>query len=288
MAKKIKLTEDQFNGLFKNLVEQVLNKDKWGRDEFVNGKPSLFYGFDAKTKTWVQGPCKGIKNNNDACRKKLGLKTRSQMSAKEEALAYQPKTSKNTPWPIQVNYYRPLDEKFPTGHVEARSVREPQYQINANPIRNNYIEALTSNPKTKNFWNMPIKADKPQNASSIYVYLTDKEYGQFKKNAGKINLDLGYLADKYAQSVKSPTEGINNYNVLTQNCADGVSRALGAVPGNWDSTTKNIIIGAATLISPILGAGVAYLNSKLETKVPIDVFNKIKEIYKGRFTYAHK
>ena len=292
MGKKIiSLEENRLVRLIRQLVEQVNQKDKWGRSQYVDGKPSLWFGFDTKTKKWVQGPCKGIVNNNDACRKKLGLKTRGQMTAKEEALTYQPKTSKDTPWPIQVNYYSPLDKKFPTGHIECRSLKEPQYQMNANPIRNNFIDVLFSNPKTKNFWNMPITGkkwtpDKPSAAKTIYVYLTNKEYEAFKKVTGSINLKLSYTADKMAQSVKSPEQAIQNYNVLTQNCADGVAKALGVKVEKW-TKNENIVVAGLTLVSPILAGLGAAVNDYFDITLPADVFQKIKDVYKGRVSYAH-
>ena len=153
MNKIVKLTESDLTRIVKMVMEQAIHKDKWGRPSLEKGKPSLWYGFDPKLKKWVQGPCKGI-TTQDGCRSRLGMKTRSKMSAKEEAITYKPKTSKVTPWPIQVNYYRPMDKKFPTGHIECRSLREPQYQMNANPIRNNWAEAILSTAKSNNFWNI--------------------------------------------------------------------------------------------------------------------------------------
>jgi hypothetical protein len=214
------------------------------------------------------------------------------MSAKEEAITYKPKTSKVTPWPIQVNYYRPMDKKFPTGHIECRSLREPQYQMNANPIRNNWVESLFSTAKSNNFWDMPMTGkkwlpDKPKNAQTIFVYLTNKEYQIYKSATPKLNLKLSYNADKLKQAVKSPDQAITNYNVLTQNCADGVAKSLG-VSVEKTTTTEKIIIGAATLLSPLLGGGLAMLNDAIDTTLPADVFMAIKEQYKGRWTSSLK
>ena len=216
------------------------------------------------------------------------------MSAKEEALTYQPKTSKNTPWPIQVNFYKPLDKKFPTGHIECRSLKEPQYQMNANPIQMDFVDILLGGKETKNFWNMPMTGkklpDKPKQADTIYVYLTDKEYAIFKKTTPALNLKLGYKADKLAQAVKSPQQAIQNYNVLTQNCADGVAKALGAKPSDWTDTKGAMIGGVANvpIFGPILAAGLAVVNAVIEPTLPYDVFKKIKEVYKGRWTYANQ
>ena len=290
MKKIISLTETELTKLISLVVEQTLKKDKWGRDQYVNGKPSLWYGFDEKTKKWVQGPCTGIVNNVDACRENLGLKTRSQMTAKEEATTYQPKTSKETPWPIQVNYYSPMDKKFPTGHIECRSIIEPQYQMNANPIEMNYADILLGGKETKNFWNMRMTGeklpDKPKTAQTIYVYLTNTEYFKFKKTTPALNLKLNYSASKLAQSVKSPEQAIQNYNVLTQNCADAVAKALGVDVEKWTKNEKIVVAGLA-FISPILSLSSAALN-ELDLTLPISVFNKIKEVYKGRITYSVK
>ena len=291
MKKVIRLSENDLTKIISLVVEQTLKKDKWGRAQYVDGKPSLWYGFDAKTKKWVQGPCTGIVNNSDACRKKLGLKTRSQMTAKEEATTYQPKTSKETPWPIQVNYYAPMDKKFPTGHIECRSLIEPQFQMNANPIEMKYADILLGGKETKNFWNMPMTGkklpDKPKTAQTVYVYLTNTEYIKFKKTTPSLNLKLGYTADKLAQSVKSSGQAIQNYNVLTQNCADGVAKALGAQVEKW-TTTENVLVAGLSLISPILSLAGSVINQAFDTTLPVDVFNKIKKVYKGRITYSVK
>jgi len=174
---------------------------------------------------------------------------------------------------------------FPTGHIEAKSLREPQHQMNANPIRMDFVEVLTSKPETKNFWNMPMVQDKPGVAKILFVYLTDKEYEIFKKATGTINPKLKNKASKLAQETKDKNAAIKNYNVLTQNCADGVALALGAKPSMW-TTRKKLIVGGAGIFSPILSAGLAVINSTLEPTIPTDVFNKIQEVYKGRITYS--
>lgn len=303
MNKIIKLTESDLTRIVKMVVEQTIHRDKWGRPSLENGKPSLWYGFDPKLKKWVQGPCKGM-TTQDACRSRLGMKTRSKMSAKEEAITYKPKTSKVTPWPIQVNYYRPMDKKFPTGHIECRSLKEPQYQMNANPIRNDWAEAILSTAKSNNFWNMPMTGksflpDKPKNATTIYVYLTDKEYAVFKKATQKLNLKLSYTADKLAQQTKSPEQAIKNYNVLTQNCADGVAKALGVSVKGFTGTEALTAAGAGgaaalltgplgVIVGPIVTGTLAALDYALDITLPYDVFEKIKEVYKGRYTSSIK
>jgi hypothetical protein len=315
MTKIVKLTESDLTKIVKMVMEQAVHRDKWGRSSLEKGKPSLWYGFDPKLKKWVQGPCKGI-TTQDGCRSRLGMKTRSKMSAKEEAITYKPKTSKVTPWPIQINYYRPMDKKFPTGHIECRSLREPQYQMNANPIRNNWVEAITSTQsnnksylgvpltKTDNFWNMPMTGksflpDKPKNATTIYVYLTDKEYGVFKKATPKLNLKLDYKADKLAQETKSPQQAIKNYNVLTQNCADGVAKTLGVSVKGFTKTEALTAVGVNSaiitflgplglLVGPAVAVSLAAIDNALDITLPYDVFEKIKEVYKGRWTTAAK
>lgn len=303
MNKIVKLTESDLTRIVKMVMEQTVHRDKWGRPSLEKGKPSLWYGFDPKLKKWVQGPCKGI-TTQDGCRSRLGMKIRSKMSAKEEAITYKPKTSKVTPWPIQVNYYRPMDKKFPTGHIECRSLREPQYQMNANPIRNDWTEAIFSTAKANNFWNMPMTGksflpDKPKNATTIYVYLTDKEYTVFKKATPKLNLKLNYTADKLAQETKSPQQAIKNYNVLTQNCADGVAKALGVSVKGFTGTealTVAGVSGAAALLTgpfgiivgPAVAAALTAIDYALDITLPADVFEKIKEVYKGRITTSVK
>lgn len=259
----------------KLLLEQF--KDKWGRPE-----TSMWYGFNPDTKRYEAGPNKG----------KTAQQVRKQMTAKAEALAYQPKTSKATPWPIQVNYYAPKDTTFFTGHIACRSVLEPQYQVNAWPLQLNFIDILLSGKKTKNFWNKPMTGknlpDKPSNAQIIYIYLTNREYDKFKKITPALNLKLGEKADKLAQSVKSSKQAIQNYNILTQNCADGVELALGSKVEKWTTTKKIIAGGLFILFSPILSLAGAAFNEFFDPTFPHDAFMNLKKVYKGRITYAIK
>jgi len=74
---------------------------------------------------------------------------------------------------------------------------------------------------------------------------------------------------------------------LTQNCADGVAKALGAEVEKWTSTEK-VIVGGLAFISPILSLAGAALNQFFDTTLPADVFNQVKKVYKGRITYSVK
>jgi hypothetical protein len=176
--------------------------------------------------------------------------------------------------------------------------------MNANPIRNNWVEAITSTAKDNNFWNMPMTGksflpDKPGNATTIYVYLTDKEYAVFKKATPKLNLKLDYNADKLAQGSKSPQQAIKNYNVLTQNCADGVAKALGVSVKGFTDTEALTAIGAGgvtsfltgpfgVILGPMVTGALAALDTALDITLPYDVFKKIKEVYKGRWSTSVK
>ncbi len=80
-----------FVGIKENTVKDVVNnlnpkkkiiKDKWGRTNIKNGKPSLWFGFDPKAMKWVDGPCKGIYKDNKTCKKILGLSINSKINSK--------------------------------------------------------------------------------------------------------------------------------------------------------------------------------------------------------------
>ena len=63
-------------------VKKLMNKnlkDKWGRPSMKNGKPTLWYGFNATTGKWEDGGCKGLsgKTDQNKCRTKLGLPSKS-------------------------------------------------------------------------------------------------------------------------------------------------------------------------------------------------------------------
>ena len=96
MKKIIKLTENDLVRIVKRVIKeqmdaptglnvvmnpnvQKLMKDKWGRPSTKNGKPTLWYGFDATSGKWVDGSCKGLsgKTDQNKCRTKLGLPTKS-------------------------------------------------------------------------------------------------------------------------------------------------------------------------------------------------------------------
>ena len=51
--------------------QQQIIKDKWGRLNIVNGKKSLWFGYDTKQKKWVEGPCRGIYKDTQTCQKIL-------------------------------------------------------------------------------------------------------------------------------------------------------------------------------------------------------------------------
>ena len=57
-------------------------KDKWGRPNIKDGKPSLFFGYDSKLKKWVDGPCKGVYKDNKTCQKILNKTIDSERSSK--------------------------------------------------------------------------------------------------------------------------------------------------------------------------------------------------------------
>lgn len=67
-------------GIKGNKVKDIVNrfdskktiiKDKWGRPNIKDGKPSLFFGYDSKLKKWVEGPCNGVYMDNKTCQKIL-------------------------------------------------------------------------------------------------------------------------------------------------------------------------------------------------------------------------
>jgi hypothetical protein len=106
-------------------------------------------------------------------------------------------------------------------------------------------------------------------------------------------------ADKLAQEIKSPQQAIKNYNVLTQNCADGVAKALGVSVKGFTKTealTAAGVGGAVAFLSgpfgiitgPLVAGTLAALDYALDITLPYDVFEKIKEVYKGRWTTAAK
>ena len=129
--------------------------------------------------------------------------------------------------------------------------------------------------------------------------MTDKEYAVFKKATPKINLKLDYKADRLAQETKSPQQAIKHYNVLTQNCADGVAKALGVSVKGFTKTEALTALsagGAVALVSgpigwitgPVTALSLAALDYSLDITLPADVFEKIKEVYKGRITTSVK
>ena len=86
--------EQQTIGLYGakgNAIKDIVNrldtkkkiiKDKWGRPNIKDGKPSLFFGYDSKLKKWVDGPCKGVYKDNKTCQKILNKTIDSERSSK--------------------------------------------------------------------------------------------------------------------------------------------------------------------------------------------------------------
>lgn len=96
MKKIITLTEEDLSNIIRQLISEqqtiglagikgntvkdvVTNldsqkkiiKDKWGRPNIKNGKPSLWFGYDSKVMKWVEGPCKNIYKDKETCKKIL-------------------------------------------------------------------------------------------------------------------------------------------------------------------------------------------------------------------------
>jgi hypothetical protein len=46
MSRIIKFTETELTKIINLVVEQTLKKNKWGRPQYVDGKSSLWYGFN--------------------------------------------------------------------------------------------------------------------------------------------------------------------------------------------------------------------------------------------------
>ena len=153
MKKVLRLNENNLTKIISLVVEQTLKKDKWYRDQYVDGKPSLWYGFDAKTKKWVQGPCTGIVNNIDACRKKLGLKTRSQMTAKKNSTTNQQKNNilkKPLPSNLDLHLYAALRfAKLTSKPLTESELRSDTIQTLSNIICEKSLRMKTCDP---NMW----------------------------------------------------------------------------------------------------------------------------------------
>ena len=286
-------------------------KDKWGRPETDSlGNANLWFGFDKTVSMWVQGPCKGIGKSTygtndfiEACRATRGITTRSEMTPEEEALKFQPSQSKNTfkmtpitsvddllnkpafqvvkedlRWPIQVNYYSPLQQKWPVGHIECVSVKERDYHFNAWPT-NMDAEGVLAKPEDKNLDNRDVADYKPMDASTIYVYLTDEEYKLFKQAYQRF--------DPMVERLKNGATKVEHYNILSQNCADAVALSLGITP-KLMTNTKQFIINASMFVSPIIASNLDVINSTLKPKIPKDVFDEILQVYKGRVQWGKK
>ena len=292
-------------------------KDKEGRFEVDRfGEPELWYGFDKGRNAWVEGPCKGIsKSTNgddfiDKCRAKRGLKTRAEMTPDEEAALYSPSAFtlpvpdiesiiKGNPkmtvikeefkWPIQVNWFPPFQEKFPVGHIECVSLKERQYHFNPWPKEMDFTNVILSTHGSNNLNNSEVRYEKPTNGTTIYVYLTDSEYDLFKKAYKKYDPKLKEMESKITK--------VDHYNGLFENCADAVALALGVSPEIWTNTKKEIvfvsgIVGDKILpvpfMSTMLTVGEVILNQTLSPKIPLDVYNEIVKVYKGRIQWGKK
>jgi len=165
--------------------------------------------------------------------------TQLKMSLADESKvkSYRPAGAKDMSYqPVVINYYGVGNKVVPggPGHIEAFSLNDPDYQINANDAN------WSAFGESGNFLNADIgQAKSADPTESIMVYLTPEEYKNFQKEVGSKK------GTKYSElSGKERGNNPDYYNVLTQNCSDATCRAMGvADPGNIIAKTAEPTTG---------------------------------------------
>ena len=182
--------------------------------------------------------------------------TETDMPIEQEIKAY---SKKKYQYPVVVDYFE-MGQKLAGGgfgHLQAWSLNEPKYQINAMPEKAEIDRVLlggvgdiigTGREYQKTMYNQVTAELNKLKKQSIIIKLDKEEYKNFKKMVGD-------WAGKKVKSVEKAVIGASNksYNLLFSNCTD--------------HTVK------ATLFD--IGA--------ISVKLPIFGYKKIKLYYSGRY-----
>lgn len=187
--------------------------------------------------------------------------TQLKMSLLDESKveAYRPSGAKDMSYvPVVVNYYGMGSSLVPggAGHIEAFSLTDPNYQINANDAE---YQAFG---KSGNFKNIDIGDEKTVDPSeSLMIYLTPDEYKNFQREVGNKK------GTKWSELSKE--ERANNpdyYNVLTKNCSDATCRAMGVKdPGNI--IAKQFTMGQADEFGTLPNAAFEAIRSQYKDRI---------------------
>jgi hypothetical protein len=135
------------------------------------------------------------------------------------------------------------------GHIQAWSLDEPNYQINAMPKKAD-ISALVgsdildiTDDRTV-MYNQIVHELNKLNKESIVVRMNDEEYNHFKQVAGD-------WAGKYYNEVEKAYRGANNskYNILFSNCSQHTIRAVISGDGFKENFYKDGLLNVAPVVA---------------------------------------
>ena len=137
-------------------------------------------------------------------------------------------------YPVRVTLFTPLmSEKYFPGHIEAEIL-----DLNKLPLSIKTTYNFTKSPKEGgdyyyvNYW--PSSNKKPaanpseryKGVEIIVIYLNESQLSTFINNANKIATQIsGFTWGDYKKG----------YNIIRNNCADALSKALGFNPKNYKS-----------------------------------------------------
>ena len=214
-------------------------------------------------------------------------------SIEEESLVYKPTNllgKMQTPWRIQVNMWLPAEHpNMLPGHIEAVCLNDRKVQVNPWDKTNTIGAKLTSTPKSGNYWNRIVSKGRPGSGGRyIIVYLTNKEYANFKKIAGNVTRAINKKIATDVLKGRAKKEGsdliysqITYYNLLTQNCADGVAAAFGVSSTASKFSFMKLIGIPKGIKSPLVS--IVNIGNTLGIGTPETTYKNIKDAFPGRY-----
>jgi len=174
--------------------------------------------------------------------------TETDMPIEQELKAYK---DKKYPHNVVVDYFPmgQVEAGGGFGHIQAWSLDEPNFQINAMPKKADISAFVGSNSADFTddrtvMYNQIVHELNKLNKESIVVRMNDKEYSHFKEVAGD-------WAGKYHTKFETAYKGANNskYNILFSNCSQHTIRAVIPDGGFKENFYRNPLLNVAPVVA---------------------------------------
>lgn len=169
--------------------------------------------------------------------------TETDMPIEQELKAYAKKNYSNYVVVDYFNMFQSVGGGF--GHIQAWSLKEPEYQINPMPLNADIRSLVPMDPSSVGIYNQAVEELYDLKFESLVLRMSDSEYAHFKSTVGAWkSVKQKWLENNKTTLSDNLKDWFNNYNILFNNCAHYVqqsvlpdsnklSRALNTIP--WDA-----------------------------------------------------